>query len=228
MRSVLTSLASAPLCMRKELNSRVGHLPPFQHSGVRVMVSRGDLHPHMGFEPWERPDTPHIPKVLSSIEMKVPIFEQTNVHIHLDRDWTSDLLNESPASHLETTNSQFTNTYLHATKLPAGPVTLPFWAYYIWNGTERVKNNWWYILILSSINKLQFKFLCIYMRKWYLRKQWWQSITWHSSNVHLSRWWECQWMCQAGNYILSECYKPDSVSFIQNIARLSFLADLSH
>jgi hypothetical protein len=59
----------------------------------------------------------------------------------------------------------FTNTCLHAGKLPAGPVALPynwFQTYYIWNGGEWVKNNWqlMYDSIPSSICKLQFKFLC--------------------------------------------------------------------
>jgi hypothetical protein len=58
---------------------RWGHHPS-NSSDMRVMVSRGDLHSHMGFEPWERPDTPHIPKV------KVSIIEQRNLHIHLVRD----------------------------------------------------------------------------------------------------------------------------------------------
>jgi hypothetical protein len=106
------------LCPPMQSKETIGWgTPPSNSRDTRVMVSKGDLHPPMGFEPWETPNTPHIPQVLSSTKMKVSIFEQTNLHIHLVRDWTTDLLNESPAWHLETTNSQFTNTCLHATKL---------------------------------------------------------------------------------------------------------------
>jgi hypothetical protein len=56
----------------------------------------------------------------------------------------------------KTTNSPFTNmcqSYFHK---------IGFWTYWIWNGTERVKNNQQslHVSILSSIKKLQFKFLC--------------------------------------------------------------------
>jgi hypothetical protein len=39
----------------------------------------------MGFEPWETTNTPHIPEVLSCTEMKLSIFEQRKLDIHLVR-----------------------------------------------------------------------------------------------------------------------------------------------